>query len=293
MASPPTSTGARTVRIPIPLAFIAVISFSAARRLKAYRTATSTAMGSVIATVNGTESIMNSAMTLASSPFPTSSPNFLAMYCRSMSDVSAVEANTNGPMCSFRTYLPIIFKRPWAVGLWGCGLSVSSQAFRRAQGRSAQPPANIPSIVHSVPLVPRMIGASLLLLATVTGCDSVDRFRGAKTAFSGDSALAYARAQVAFGPRVPGTEGHRRAGDWIVAQLRARADSVEVQSWTHVTQTGAKLAMRNIIARFRPGLTQRVLYVTHWDTRPTADNDRNLGARQRPIVGANDGASGV
>jgi hypothetical protein len=138
-----------------------------------------------------------------------------------------------------------------------------------------------------------MIGASLLLLATLTGCDTVDRFRGAKTAFSGDSALAYARAQVAFGPRVPGTESHRRAGDWIVAQMRARADSVEVQSWTHVTQTGAKLAMRNIIARFRPALTQRVLYVTHWDTRPTADNDRNLGARQRPIVGANDGASGV
>jgi Zn-dependent M28 family amino/carboxypeptidase len=51
--------------------------------------------------------------------------------------------------------------------------------------------------------------------------------------------------------------------------------------------------MRNIMARFRPSATQRVLYVTHWDTRPTADNDRNLGAQQRPILGANDGASGV
>lgn len=138
-----------------------------------------------------------------------------------------------------------------------------------------------------------MIGASLLLLAMLTGCDTVDRFRGAKTAFSGDSALAYARAQVAFGPRVPGTDGHRRGGDWIIAQMRARADSVEVQSWTHATQKGTRLPLRNIIARFRPELTQRVLYLTHWDTRPTADSDHNLGARQRPILGANDGASGV
>jgi Zn-dependent M28 family amino/carboxypeptidase len=36
-----------------------------------------------------------------------------------------------------------------------------------------------------------------------------------------------------------------------------------------------------------------VLYVTHWDTRPVADEDPNLGNRARPIIGANDGASGV
>lgn len=138
-----------------------------------------------------------------------------------------------------------------------------------------------------------MLGATLCLLLALSGCDSVARMRGSHTAFNGDSALAYARAQVAFGPRVPGTAGHRAAGDWIVAQMRARADSVEVQRWTHRTQKGDTLPMRNIIARFRPEQSARVLYVTHWDTRPTADSDRNLGARQRPIDGANDGASGV
>ena len=117
--------------------------------------------------------------------------------------------------------------------------------------------------------------------------------RGSRSAFSGDSALAFARVQVAFGPRVPGTESHRRAGDWIVAQMRARADSVEVQTWTHKTQAGVSLPMRNILARFRPELTTRVLYITHWDTRPTADSDRNLGAKQRSFDAANDGASGV
>jgi Zn-dependent M28 family amino/carboxypeptidase len=121
----------------------------------------------------------------------------------------------------------------------------------------------------------------------------VDQFRGGKTAFSGDSALAYAHVQVAFGPRVPGSEAHRKAGDWIIAQMRTRADSVEIQSWTHVTQRGERLPMRNIIARIRPAESSRVLYLTHWDTRPIADSDRNLGARLRPIPGANDGASGV
>jgi glutaminyl-peptide cyclotransferase len=138
-----------------------------------------------------------------------------------------------------------------------------------------------------------MLGATLCLLLALSGCDSVSRMRGSHTVFNGDSALAYARAQVAFGPRVPGTAAHRAAGDWIVAQMRARADTVEVQTWTHRTQKGDTLPMRNIIARFRPEQAARVLYVTHWDTRPTADNDRNLGARQRPIDGANDGASGV
>lgn len=138
-----------------------------------------------------------------------------------------------------------------------------------------------------------MIAATFLLAVALSACDTVDRFRGAKTDFDGDSALAYARAQVGFGPRVPGSESHRRAGDWIVAQMRARADSVEVQTWTHVTKQGVSLPMRNIVAHIRPGLPQRVLYITHWDTRPTADADPNLGARQRPFPGANDGASGV
>ena len=36
-----------------------------------------------------------------------------------------------------------------------------------------------------------------------------------------------------------------------------------------------------------------MLYLTHWDTRPTADNDTNLGKRAQSFPGANDGASGV
>jgi hypothetical protein len=111
--------------------------------------------------------------------------------------------------------------------------------------------------------------------------------------FDGESALRYAKAQVDFGPRIPGTETAKRAGDWIVAEMKQRADTVIVQEWTHVTQDGKQLPMRNILARFNPSATERILYVTHWDTRPVSDASENLGDRQLPVPGANDGASGV
>jgi glutaminyl-peptide cyclotransferase len=114
-----------------------------------------------------------------------------------------------------------------------------------------------------------------------------------RTAFSGEQALAYAGAQVAFGPRVPGTPAAKKAGDWIIEQMRQRADTVIVQSWTHVTATHDTLPMRNILARFNPRATQRILYLTHWDTRPKADSDPVLGKRAGSFDAANDGASGV
>src|SRR5690349_12874277 len=120
-----------------------------------------------------------------------------------------------------------------------------------------------------------------------------DRFHRPQTAFSGDASMGYVRAQLDFGPRVPGTPAARRTGDWIIAQMKQRADTVIVQSWTHVTAKGDTLPLRNILARINPSATQRVLYVTHWDTRPTADEDMNLGNKRLPIPGANDGAAGV
>jgi glutaminyl-peptide cyclotransferase len=128
-------------------------------------------------------------------------------------------------------------------------------------------------------------------LSALSGCDRI--FSRPKTAFVGDSALSYARQQVAFGPRVPGTPQAQRAGDWIVRMMRARADTVIEQRWTHTTADGKKLPLRNVLARFRPDAPQRILYLTHWDTRPTADLDPIIGNRGDPIPGANDGASGV
>jgi hypothetical protein len=118
------------------------------------------------------------------------------------------------------------------------------------------------------------------------------RDAGPQTAFDGNRALGYVRDQLAFGPRIPGTEGARKTGDWIVQKMRPLADTVIEQRWTHVTAKGDTLPLRNILARFRPNEKQRVLYLTHWDTRPVADDSPILGDQTKPVPGANDGASG-
>lgn len=123
------------------------------------------------------------------------------------------------------------------------------------------------------------------------GCDAFSQ--KPKTEFDGAAALGYAQAQVAFGPRVPGTPAAKRAGDWIIDEMRRRADTVVVQAWTHVTRQGDTLPLRNVLARFKPDAAERILYLTHWDTRPKADDDPVLGKRAGPFDGANDGASGV
>ncbi|HET6703149.1 MAG TPA: M28 family peptidase, partial [Gemmatimonadaceae bacterium] len=105
--------------------------------------------------------------------------------------------------------------------------------------------------------------------------------------------MTYVQTQLDFGPRVPGTEPHRRAGDWIADQMRQRADTVIEQRFSHVTASGDTLAMRNILARINPAEGQRVLYVAHWDTRPISDRASNPADRATPVPGANDGASGV
>lgn len=116
---------------------------------------------------------------------------------------------------------------------------------------------------------------------------------GTPTGFDGVAAYNYARAQVDFGPRVPGTPAARLAGDWIIRQMRARADTVIVQSFIYTTADGKKLPLRNILARFRPDLKDRVLYVTHWDSRPISESAATPAERKMPVPGANDGASGV
>jgi len=130
-------------------------------------------------------------------------------------------------------------------------------------------------------------GSALVLLLALAACR-----HSTQSPVDGDAALRYVAAQLAFGPRAPGTPGHEKCGDWLEQQFRIRADSVSTQTWVHVTADGKKLPMRNILARFRPSLAQRVLFVTHWDTRPTSDQDTNVAARSLPIAGANDGASG-
>jgi acetolactate synthase regulatory subunit len=135
-----------------------------------------------------------------------------------------------------------------------------------------------------------------LLLAAVVmlGCQArAGANKGGASEFSGPTAFTYVEKQMAFGPRIPNKPGHKQTGDWLLAELRARADTVIVQEIRHVTLRGDTLHLRNFFARFRPQATERVLFMAHWDTRPMADRSENLGQQRLPVPGANDGASGV
>lgn len=143
-----------------------------------------------------------------------------------------------------------------------------------------------------------LAGVALGLFASlVTGCGGADAssrtVSGVPTGFDGAMAMANVRKQTDFGPRVPGTAAHRAMGDWLITEMRLRADTVVVQEWTHTTADGKKLPMRNILARFRPADARRVLYLAHWDSRPVSDQATDPAQAALPVPGANDGGSGV
>jgi glutaminyl-peptide cyclotransferase len=133
----------------------------------------------------------------------------------------------------------------------------------------------------------------MLVLAALQGGACSSGASAPSSPFNGEQALAYVRTFMDFGARVPGTEAHRRAGDWIASEMRLRADTVIEQSWTHKTKAGATIPLRNVIARFNLAAAERILYVTHWDSRPVAEKSISDADKQLPTPGANDGGSGV
>ena len=110
--------------------------------------------------------------------------------------------------------------------------------------------------------------------------------------FDGAQAFQYVEAQLAFGPRIPGTPEHQAAGSWLDSLMRERADVVVTQDWVHVSRAGDSLPMRNVLGRFNPAAPSRILFLAHWDTRPKADGPKSSDP-DAPVPGANDGGSGV
>jgi glutaminyl-peptide cyclotransferase len=110
-------------------------------------------------------------------------------------------------------------------------------------------------------------------------------------AFSKDSAFTYVEKQVSFGPRVPGSEGHKATRQWLVNKLKSYGASVTEQSFKANTATIGEVRAANIIASFNPTYARRVVLAAHWDTRFAADEDAERS--DKPIDGADDGGSGV
>lgn len=115
----------------------------------------------------------------------------------------------------------------------------------------------------------------------------------AAPAFNEDSAFAFVARQVKFGTRVPNSATHDACGKWLAAKLAQYGAKVTEQPVEVTAFDGTKLRITNIIGSFAPEKSNRVLLCAHWDTRPFADQDKDPAFQKKPILGANDGASGV
>lgn len=105
--------------------------------------------------------------------------------------------------------------------------------------------------------------------------------------FDGLRAYADVQTQVAFGPRIPETEGHAKAVEWIREELVKAGWQVEIQESEALGHP-----IKNIVAK-RNDESPQIIIGAHYDTRMLADNDLDPANHSKPVPGANDGASGV
>ncbi|MBI5914795.1 MAG: M28 family peptidase [Bacteroidetes bacterium] len=111
--------------------------------------------------------------------------------------------------------------------------------------------------------------------------------------FERDSAFSFVAKQVGFGPRVPNSEAHRKCREWLVNQFKNYGLNVTLQPFTAKAYTGKTLNGVNIIAQYKPQLAKRILLAAHWDSRHIADSPLSTERKNEPILGADDGGSGV
>ncbi len=111
--------------------------------------------------------------------------------------------------------------------------------------------------------------------------------------FDREQAFRYLLSQTDFGPRNAGSKGHQDCLKFLKEEMNKYADVVTLQEFSHTLSSGERFQLTNVISSFNLKATDRILLTAHWDTRPWADEDRNPANRNKPILGANDGASGI
>jgi len=129
---------------------------------------------------------------------------------------------------------------------------------------------------------------ALMLFIPLLSCGQT-----ARVEFDAASAYDFVKKQVEFGPRVPGTPAHSACAEWFAKTLKQWTPDVIVQEFKAKAFDGRPLEGRNIVASFNTDAKDRILLCAHWDSRPFADQDPDPANHYRPVIGANDGASGA
>lgn len=112
-----------------------------------------------------------------------------------------------------------------------------------------------------------------------------------KPNFNGDSAYVFIQQQVDFGPRFPNNEAHAKCAIYLENKLNSYGLTTQIQLGKATTFDNKNITIKNVIGEYNPSAKKRILLFAHWDSRPFADQDTK--DISKPILGANDGASGV
>lgn len=109
-------------------------------------------------------------------------------------------------------------------------------------------------------------------------------------AWKGQRAMSDISRQLAFGARSMGAPGHAKTIAMIEAEAAKFGATVSRQQWTEQLD-GKAVSLTNVIVRFAPLKTRRILVGTHYDSivRAYRDKENPTG----PMPGANNSASGV
>ncbi len=100
-----------------------------------------------------------------------------------------------------------------------------------------------------------------------------------------DKTLSLIKEQVDFGPRYPGSEGHKKMVEWLDNQLSSIGkENAFKQTWKQKGTKGS-YDLTNFIYRINPEADKRIIIGTHYDTLKTSVDTG------QPIPGANNGAS--
>lgn len=112
-------------------------------------------------------------------------------------------------------------------------------------------------------------------------------------AFNADSCYVFLTRQTDMGARVMNTPAHEKCKDYIKSTAERFGASVSVQEADLKAYDGTILKSANIIASMHPEMANRILVAAHYDSRPWCDEELLKEDSKQPVLGANDGASGV
>jgi Zn-dependent M28 family amino/carboxypeptidase len=127
----------------------------------------------------------------------------------------------------------------------------------------------------------------LVIIFTSSFVSNRDRSAENQHVFNGERAMRDVQYQVALGPRLPESNAHAQAVEYIQTELRKAGWTVDIQETESMGHP-----IRNIIAKRGEGHPWIILGA-HYDSRIVADRDPMNENQQLPVPGANDGASGV